>query len=72
MTGVGMVITGVVVSEAVAWELGVGERPADVPAAPDPEALTERLESFDVRAVRANEEPAGRELVADVLRLVER
>jgi hypothetical protein len=43
-----------------------------VPAAPDPEALlTERLESFDGKADRANE-PAGRELVAGVLRLVER
>ena len=45
----------------------------DVPAAPDPEVLlTERLESFDGKAVRANEAPAGRELVAEVLRLVER
>ncbi len=50
----------------------MGERPADVPAAPDAEALTERLESFDGGAVRANEEPAGRESVADELRLVER
>jgi hypothetical protein len=36
--------------------------------------LSERLESCDGREVtgRANEEPAGRELVAVVLRLVER
>jgi hypothetical protein len=34
--------------------------------------LTERLESFDGREVRANEEPVGRELVADVVRLVVR
>ena len=34
--------------------------------------MTEQLESFDGREVRTNEEPAGRELVAVVLRLVER
>jgi len=51
----------------------VRDRLADVPAAPDPEALlTERLESFDGKTERANEGPAGRELVAVVLRLVER
>ena len=42
-----------------------------MPAAPKV-LLTERLESFDGWAVRANEEPGGRELVAGVLRLVER
>ena len=48
------------------------ERLADVPAVPDPETLlTERLESFDGRGVRAKE-PAGRELVAGLLRFVER
>jgi hypothetical protein len=52
----------------------VRERLADVLAAPKA-LLTERLESFDAFdgwAVRANEEPAGRELVVVVLRLVER
>ena len=44
-----------------------------MPAAPVPEALlTERLESFDGGAFRVNAEPAGREFVAGVLRLVER
>jgi len=49
----------------------VRERSAEVPVARKA-LLTERLESFDGWAVRANEEPAGRELVAVVLRLVER
>ena len=48
------------------------ERLAVVPAAPDPEALTERLESLDGRAFRPIEEPGGREPVAGVLTLVER
>jgi hypothetical protein len=33
--------------------------------------LTERLESFDGREVRANEESVGWELVANVVRLVD-
>ena len=49
------------------------DRVVDVAAVPDPEALlTERLESFDGKEVRANEGTAGRELVAAVVRLVER
>jgi len=50
----------------------VRERPADVPAVPGPEGLlTEMLESFDGRVVRANVDPAGREFEDEVLRLVE-